>query len=295
MQRDNYVITTDNTTDLPADFFAQHGLSVLHIDYTLDDVCYDGETTPDLPADHFYERIRAGALPITQQANPDKSSRFFERYLAAGSDVLHIAFSSGLSGTYQSNCLAAEELRERYPDRKLVIIDSLCASMGEGLLVSEALRRQNAGSSLEEVAAWVEQNKLRLRHDVVADDLFHLQRGGRVSKTAAIFGSALGIKPRIHVNDEGKLIAYAKVRGKKAALADMADQLARTIDVSISPLVFISHSDTRQDAEDLAQLIRKHKAGVETFLISDIGPTIGAHTGTGTVALFYFGADRRPN
>lgn len=289
-----YIITTDNTTDLPADFYTRHQLSCIHIDYTIDDTCYDG-SIPDLTSAEFYARIGAGAMPITQQANPEKSLEFFEAFLRQGLDILHIAFSSGLSGTFQSNCIAAEELRERYPQRKLIVIDSLCASMGEGLLVSEALLRQQLGMSIEELANWAEESRLSLVHDVVADDLFHLQRGGRVSKTAAVVGTALGIKPLIHLDDFGKLVPYGKVRGKKAALTAMAQRLANKIDRSgVYKMVFISHADCLEDAQALEQMIRE-KTQVVNLLISDIGPTIGAHAGIGTVALFYFSTDRSTN
>ncbi|MEG0854629.1 MAG: DegV family protein [Angelakisella sp.] len=291
MHAQNYIITTDNTTDFPTEFYSRNRLPYIHIDYTIDDICYDGEGT-DLSTTEFYDRIRSGAMPITQQANPEKSRLFFEKLLKEGLDILHIAFSSGLSGTYQSNCIAAEELQELYPERKIIIIDSLCASMGEGLLVNEALLRQQAGMTIDEVATWVRENRLHIVHDVVADDLFHLQRGGRVSKTAAVVGTALGIKPMIHLDDNGKLVPYGKMRGKKTALTAMATRLANKIDRSgVYNMVFISHADCLEDAQLLESLIRQ-KAGVKNLLTSYIGPTIGAHTGVGTVALFYF-ADSR--
>ncbi|MEG2074302.1 MAG: DegV family protein [Angelakisella sp.] len=290
----NYIITTDNTTDLPSDFYTRHRLPCIHIDYTIDDICYDGGVS-DLSPTEFYNRIRGGAMPITQQANPEKCREFFESFLRDGLDILHIAFSSGLSGTYQSNTIAADELREKYPQRKLIVIDSLCASMGEGLLVSEALKRQQSGMPIDELAAWVTESRLHIVHDVVADDLFHLQRGGRVSKTAAVVGTALGIKPLIHLDDNGKLIPFGKMRGKKAAIAAMVDRLIARIDRSGNySMVFISHADCLEDAEELEALVRQ-KAKIDNLMISYIGPTIGAHTGVGTVALFYFAKDRTPN
>ncbi len=287
-----YVLTTDNTTDFPESYLEEHGIEFISLSYVIDDVIYDG-VKRKMGNKEFYDRIREGAMPVTQQANPEATKAFFERFLKEGKDILHIAFSSGLSGTYQSAHLAQMELASQYPERKIVVIDSLCASMGEGLLVYEALRRKNEGMDLESLAQWVENHKLHLFHDVVADDLFHLQRGGRVSKTAAIMGTALGIKPLIYVNDEGKLIPYGKVRGKKAALSAMADRLARTIDTSISSTVFISHSDCLEDAQALEEMIRQ-KAGIRDFKISYIGSVIGTHTGIGTVALFYFAPDRTP-
>ena len=289
-----YIITTDNTTDLPRAFIEEHQLPCLHIDYTIDDVCYDGKLH-DLSIQEFYDKMRAGSMPITQQANPEKSMDFFRSFLEKDLDILHIAFSSGLSGTYNSNCIAVHELREEFPRRRIMVVDSLCASMGEGLLVAEALRLQQEGYTLDQLLKWLEDNRLRLVHDVVADDLYHLQRGGRVSKTAAVVGTALGIKPLIHVNHLGKLAPYGKVRGKKAALVAMADRLARRIDTSSCKRIFISHSDALDDANELEKLIRARGVGIDDFSISYIGPTIGAHTGTGTVALFYFSKDRTTN
>ncbi|MEG1687018.1 MAG: DegV family protein [Angelakisella sp.] len=290
----NYIITTDSTTDLPPDFYSRHRLPYLSVDYILDDIRYDGVNL-SLSPEQFYSRMRAGAMPLTQQANPDTSKRFFEHYLKDGHDILHIAFSSGLSGTYQSACIARDDLAERYPDRKLIVIDSLCASLGEGLLVSEALRRQQAGLSIDEVARWVTDRRLNLMHDVVADDLFHLQRGGRVSRTAAVVGTALGIKPMIYLDNSGKLTPYGKVRGKKAALALLADHLARKIDRNCDcNVIYICHSDALGDAQELEQMIRAKQVGIDNFLIYYIGPTIGAHTGIGTVSVFYFAANRDP-
>ncbi len=288
-----YVITTDSTTDLPESFFAENGVGMMHVDYIVDDVLYDG-TEKKLNHQEFYDFIRNGAMPVTQQINPQRGKEQLEYYVKQGKDVLHIAFTSGMSGTYNSMCMAQKELSEEYPDAKVVIIDSLCASLGEGLLVYYAVQLQKLGKTIDEVAQWVEDNKLRLFHNVVADDLFHLHRGGRVSKTAAIMGSALGIKPMIYVNDEGKLIPYSKSRGKKAALNQMAEKLAKDIVGHKNDIIFISHSDALADAEYLRDLIRE-KTGMKNFLIHYIGPTIGAHTGVGTVAVFYMAESRHIN
>ena len=281
-----YVITSDNTTDLPLSYFEENHVGAMHVDYTIDDVLYDNFDT-DLDNKTFYDKIRAGAMPVTQQVNPQRAREKLAEYLSQGFDVLHIAFSSGLSGTYNSVCIAREELQEEYPDAKIVVIDSLCASMGEGLLLHSAVELKKRGKTLDEVAQWVEDNKMRIFHDVVADDLFHLQRGGRVSKATAIMGTALGIKPLIYVNEEGKLISYGKARGKKSALNQMAERLARNIRRSEDDIVFISHSDCLEDAQLLRDMIRE-KTGIDRFMISYIGPTIGSHTGVGTVALFYY-------
>lgn len=288
-----YVITTDSTCDFPRGLYETLGLGrPINIDYIIDDVTYDGETN-SLNDQEFYGLLADGKMPITQQGNPQRAIDRFRPALESGADVLHLAFSSGLSGTYNSMCMAARELEDQFPEAKIIVLDTLCASMGEGLLVYKAVQLKNQGKTLEEVAAWVEENKLRVFHDVVADDLFHLHRGGRVSKASAVMGSALGIKPRIHVNDEGKLINYAKARGKKTALTQMADRLAGSIKghEEENDIIFISHSHCLEDAEILRDMI-KERTGIDNFMISYIGPTIGTHTGIGTVALFYMAGSR---
>lgn len=291
MEHKQYVITTDNTTDLPEEYFIQNQVGLMRIAYAIDGVVYDG-IEHKLTHQEFYDKIRQGAQPITQQINPQQAREVLEPYLRQGLDILHIAFTSGMSGTFSSVCMAREELLEEYPDSKMIVVDSLCASMGEGLLLHSALELKKQGKSLGEVAEWLEENKLCLFHDVVADDLFHLQRGGRVSKATAIMGTALGIKPRIYVNDEGKLTPYGKVRGKKAALVQMADRLAAHIKKQSNNIVFISHSDCLEDAQALQKLI-KERTGIKDFMLHPIGPVIGSHTGVGTVALFYYAAGRK--
>ena len=287
----NFIITTDNTTDLPPEYYIQHDLHTLHVNYMINDVLYDG-TSNSLDINTFYDHIRNGCMPVTQQANPEISKLFFKEFLDKGLDIIHIAFSSGLSGTYNSSYMAAEELRDSYPNQQIVIIDSLCASLGEGLLVHEALKRKNNGMSFDDLVTWLQSNKLRLVHEVMADDLFHLHRGGRVSKTSAIIGSALGIKPMIHVNNEGKLIPFSKQRGKPAALNLLVKNLIKKRDTSDDlTTVFICHSDCIDDANTLKTMILE-KTDVKDVLIYYVGPTIGSHTGIGTVAVFYFAANR---
>ncbi len=280
-----YIITTDNNADLPEEFYAQHGVPVVYLSYLIGEEAYDGTDKKQTPKE-FFDAIRAGAMPVTQQVNPENAKIFFEESLKQGYDILHLAFSSGLSGTYNSTRMAAEELREEYPDANIIVIDTLCASMGQGFLLAQALARKAEGMEMQALAQWVEEHKLHVAHEVVADDLFHLQRGGRVSKTAAVFGSALGVKPIIHVDDEGKLIPFSKQRGKAAGLRFLVDNLVKKIDADCKT-VFICHSDCLEDAQSLEQMIRE-KTDVQEVVISYIGPTIGAHTGVGTVAVFYF-------
>ncbi|MFI3170868.1 MAG: DegV family protein [Eubacteriales bacterium] len=289
-----YVITTDDTTDLPQEYYLKYNLNLLHLSYVVNDVTYDS-VDRSMSNEEFYEAIRNGAMPFTQQVNPENSRILFDKLVREGFDIIHIAFSSGLSGTYNSACIGAEEVRDEYPDSKITIIDSLCASMGEGLLVLEALKRQEAGMEYNELVDWIEASKLKLVHDVVADDLFHLQRGGRVSKVAAVVGSSLGVKPIIHLNEKGKLISYSKQRHKTSALKFIANNLEQSIQNHDGlTTIAISHSACPADADKLANLIRD-KIGEADIIISNIGPTIGSHTGIGTVALFYFANDRSKN
>ncbi len=286
----NYILSTDNSCDFESDYYSKNNLPCVCLAYVVDDVTY-GSNGNELSPKEFYNKIREGAMPITQQANPETVKDFFEPYLKEGKDILHIAFSSGLSGTYQSVCIAADEMMEKYPERKIIVIDGLCASAGQGLLLTESLDRYNKGMPMQELASWVEKNKLKIVHDVVAHDLFHLQRGGRVSKAAAIVGTALGIKPMIYLNNEGKLIPYSKVRGKKTAFKQMADRLANNIDFEKSTNIYICHSDAEDEAKELAEMV-KEKTGKAVTKIVYIGPVIGSHTGCGTISVFYFSKNR---
>ena len=239
--------------------------------------------------------MRDGSMPTTSQVNPEQAKAAFTACLKEGKDVLYIAFSSGLSGTCGSGMVAAQEIQEEgeYPERKIVVIDSLSASLGEGLLVHKAVMLKEAGKSMEEVADWVENNKLHLCHNFTVDDLFHLHRGGRVSKATAILGTMINIKPVLHVDDEGHLIAIGKVRGRKKSLSALVDRMAEQIKgyEDQNDVVFISHGDCMEDAEYVKKLVQE-RFGIEKFIINHVGPTIGAHSGPGTVALFFMGNPR---
>lgn len=285
-----YVITTDNNADLPAEFYTEHNIKVLHLSFSIDDVIYDG-VEKTMTSKEFYDAMRGGAMPVTQQVNPENSKTFFTNIVKDDVDVLHIAFTSGMSGTYSSTTIGANEVMED-SDSKITVIDSLCASVGQGLLVAEAVKRYEAGMEYEELIAWVESNKLRIVHDVVTDDLFHLHRGGRVSKTSAVIGTTLGVKPIIHVDDEGKLVAYSKQRHKNGGLKFIVNNLVKKMKTDDNlTTVGICHSDCMKDVEKLKALISE-KTDIKDFIVGDIGPTIGAHTGIGTIAVFYF-ADNR--
>ena len=283
-----YVITTDNNSDLPEKYFKDHGVGCMYLSYSMDGKNYTHENF--LPEHEFYEAMRNGSMPTTAQVNPENAKTLLEPYLKVGKDILHIAFSSGVSGTYNSSRIAAEELMEEYPDRKIIVVDSLSASLGQGLLVWLAQQKKELGQTLEDVADWVEKNKLKMVHLFTVDDLNHLYRGGRVSRTTAIVGSMLNIKPVLHVDNEGKLTAIGKVRGRKKAL----QELVKLMDEKIGSFgadcdtIFISHGDCEQDAQYVAAKV-KEKYNIKNIIINQVGATIGAHSGPGTMALFFVG------
>lgn len=290
----NYIISTDTTADLPESYIAEQGLGIMSLPYTMEGEIY--ERGHDMPVQEFYAKMRNGSLPTTSQVNPEIAKEILLKIMQEqDADILHIAFSSGLSGSYNNVRLAVEELAEEYTDHKVIVVDSLCASMGEGLFVHKAVMNRKKGMSMEENAAWLEENKLHLVHNFTVDDLFHLHRGGRVSKTAAVLGTMINLKPVLHVDNEGHLIPVSKVRGRKKSLQALVDSMAQQMGTyeaqNKEDIVFISHGDCIDDAEYVKKLIRE-RFGIESFLVNYIGPTIGAHSGPGTVALFYMGEYR---
>ena len=288
----NFVITTDTTSDLPAEYVNKHQIGMLSLTYTVNDTTYNWWNP--LPVSDFYNYMREGSLPTTSQVNPEEAREIFESIIKEqDADILHIAFSSGLSGSYNSSRIAAEELAEEYPDHKIVIIDSLSASLGEGLLVHKAVTMKEAGHSLEEIAAWIEENKLNVVHNFTVNDLFHLYRGGRVSKTAAFLGTMINLKPILHVDDEGHLIALSKVRGRKKSMTALVDAMEQQIGSykDKNDVIFIGHGDCEEEAQRVADMI-KERLGFESYLINHVGPTIGAHTGPDVIVLCYLGDHR---
>lgn len=286
----DYLIITDSTTDLPAAFVKEKNLPIIEFKYHLGDKTYSDDFGVSMDYRTFYDKVRAGAMPTTSQVNISEYVEFFTPYLEDGRDILYIAFSSGLSGSCGSAMMAAEELRAKYPQRKLIVVDSLCASMGEGLLVYYALKKKEEGLGIEELADWLEENKQKLCHWFTVDDLHHLHRGGRLSRTSAVLGSLLGIKPVLNVDENGRLKARDKVRGRRQSLDALCDKLVKCAENLKEQIVFISHSDCAEDAEYLAGKVRA--TGVKDVLISQIGPVIGAHSGPGTVAVFFFANSR---
>lgn len=285
----NYVITVNSTVDLPKEWLQERDVPVIPLKYTI-----DGQTYVDmegLSSKEFFGKLKEGKMAVTSQVNPDEAKEALEPLLKEGKDVLHLAFTSPLSGTYNSMRLAAEELQEEYPDRKIIIIDTRCACMGEGLLLYYALKKKEEGMNIEDVAVWVEENKLHVCHNVTVDDLNHLWRGGRVSKTSAVIGTMVQIKPILHVDDEGYLKVVSKERGRKKSLNTIVNMAAEQAEGWENDIVMITHGDCIDDAEYVAEQIRT-KLGVNNILINNIGTVIGSHTGPGVVAVFCMGNKR---
>ncbi len=288
----DFVILTDSSADLSAEMAQKLNVEILPLGFVMDNQTY--RNYPDnreMDPHVFYDRLRSGDAATTNAVNVAQYVEALEPMLQAGKDVLILAFSSGLSTTYNSSRLAVEELSSKYPERKLYTVDTLCASLGQGLLVWYAARERDRGHSIEEVRDWVEDRKLNLCHQFTVDDLYFLKRGGRISAATAVVGSMLHIKPVLHVDDEGHLINIGKVRGRQAALKALVDRMEETAIDSGSLTVFISHGDCLEDAQTVAEMVKK-RFGVEEIYINYVGPVIGAHSGPGTVALFYIGTNR---
>ena len=284
-----FVITVNRTVDLPKEWLKERNVPVLPLKYTI-----DGQTYQDmegLSAKEFFQKLREGHMSVTSQINPEEAREMMEPFLKEGKDLLHLAFSSGLSGTYNSMRIAAEELAEDYPDAKIIVIDTLCACMGEGLLLYKVLQLKDQGKTLEEIAEWVEANKLHICHNVTVDDLNHLHRGGRISKTAAVFGTLVQVKPIIHMDENGKLQVIGKERGRKRSLNKIVDMAVEQSEGWENDMVMITHGDCIEDAEYVAERV-KEKLGNPEVLINNIGTVIGSHTGPGVVAVFLMGNKR---
>ena len=288
----DYKLISDSTTDLPIELVNELDLHIIPMLYTVDGKDYVNSPSDSGLSNHdFYELLRAEKSSTTTQINMETFKEEFTPFLEQGLDVLYLCFSSGLSSTYNSALIAAEELKEAYPDRKIIVVDSLAASMGEGLLFYHAAMKKKEGLDIDQVAKWLEENKLRLAHWFTVEDLNHLKRGGRVSAAAALVGTMLSIKPVLHVDDEGHLIPVEKVRGRRNSLDGLVSHMAKTAVNPAEQVVFISHGDALKDAQYVENKIRE-KFGVKTVYINPIGPIIGSHSGPGTVALFFL-ADKR--
>lgn len=284
-----FVIVSDSTVDLPKEYLQAKQVPIISLSYIMDGVTY--EEMDGLSHKEFFEKLRTGSLPTTSQINPEQAREALEPFAKEGKDILYIGFSSGLSGSYNSVRMAAEDLKEEYPDINIITIDSLCACMGEGLLLYKALELKEHGMSMEEIAKWVETNKLHICHNVTVDDLNHLHRGGRISKTTAVVGSMIKIKPIIHMSDEGKLVVIGKERGRKKSLVSIVDRMEKQMQGYDNDIVMITHGDCIEDAEFVKKQVEE-RFGIHNVMINGIGSVIGSHTGAGVVAVFFMGDKR---
>lgn len=288
----NYEIVTDSSANLTDSMIDEYGIHIISLFFTVDGKEYKSyEKGVETNIKQFYGMMREGKMINTSHINLEVCKNAFEEILSQGKDVLYIGFSSALSGTYGTGAVAAKELKEKYPDRKIYAVDSLAASMGEGLLVYYAARMRQEGKDIDDVRDWVESNKLKLCHWFTVDDLNFLKRGGRVSAAAAFFGTALSIKPVMHVDDDGRLIPVSKVRGRKNSLHALVKEMENTCTEPEGQMVFISHGDCMEDAQYVERLVRE-KFPVKEVVINYVDPVIGAHSGPGTVALFFIGTRR---
>ena len=286
-----FILMTDTGSDLPESYYEEHGVEKIPLGFTLDGATYGGDENPMMEVKEFYARLRGGAMPKTFQATPAQARAHFEPHVRAGEDVLVIAFSSGLSGTYNSYVAAAKELQEEYPARKICVVDSLCASLGQGLLVDYAVKKADSGASIEETQADIESLVPKLCHYFTVEDLYHLKRGGRVSATTAFVGTMLKIKPVLHVDGEGHLIHVGKAMGRKKSISALVEKMETLSVMEPEDPVFISHGDCEEDVEFLKKLLSKQFGGHEIFA-APIGPVIGTHSGAGTLAVFFLGKHR---
>ena len=291
-----YRIFTDAACDLTQQMADELNLTVIPMEFSIDGKQYlNYLDNRELDADEFYDMQRNDAAKEwkTSAVNAGAFIEYFEPALQAGEDVLYIAFSSGLSGTYNSSVVAIQDLKEKYPERKIVAVDTLCASLGQGLMVYLAVQKKNAGAGLDEVAQFIEDTKLNICHSFTVENLKQLHKGGRVSTTVAVVGGILNIKPIMKVDNNGKLISVGKVRGREASVKALADSMEGKADDYASQHIFISHGGCLNDAQKLASMVsEKYGTPMENIHINFVGPLIGSHSGAGTLALFFVGHER---
>lgn len=292
----DYVLTCCSTADMPYEYFQKRNIPFVCFHYNMDGNEYLDDLGHTMSFEEFYGRIAAGAMPTTSLVNVEQFIRFFEPYLMDGKDILHISLSTGLSGSYNSACIAREELLLKYPGLKILIVDSLGASSGYGLLTDTVADMRDYGATFEDVYAWVEENKLNVHHWFFSTDLTHYKRGGRISAASAAVGTLLNICPLLNMSYDGKLIPRTKIRGKKHVIAEIVNMMEVHVQngTEYSGKCFISNSACYDDARKVADLIEEkfpHLNG--PVMINSVGTVIGAHTGLGTVALFFFGDKRK--
>lgn len=285
----NYVILTDSCCDLTEEQLAELSVASLSLEVLID----GGEPIYNYELDikEFYKKLREKGSVTTSAISMERFTEFFESYLSEGTDILYLGFTSGLSGTYNAAFVAAQELAEKYPERKIYTVDTLCASLGQGLFVYLAAKLKAEGKTIDELYEWAKEKRYNLCHWVTVDDLFFLKRGGRVSSATAVMGTMLSIKPIIHVDHKGKLINVEKARGRKGALDNLFEHMRATVIEPEKQTMFICHGDCIEDAEYMAKRM-KEELGVPEVIIGYTGPVIGAHSGPGTLAIFFLGTER---
>lgn len=285
------IILTDSCSDLPLEYVKNNNIPIISMTYQYKGKEYEDDFGATISYHEFYENVRNGEMPTTSQINVFKYVEEFKKHISMGKSIIYICFSSALSGSINNAYIAKETLLDEYNDADITIIDSRSASTGEGLIVYYAYQLLKKGASKEEIINWIEDNKLKVNHWFTVNDLFHLKRGGRVSATAALIGTMLDIKPVLHVDDEGRLIPVTKVKGRRKSIRALADKFK---EMAVNPhdqVVFISHGDCLEDAEQLKEMILESN-DVKDIIITNIGPVIGSHSGPGTLALFFIGNNR---
>ena len=291
-----YVLTCCSTADLSKEYFEKRSIPYVCFHFTMDGVEYFDDLGQSVPFDEFYARIAAGSMPTTSLVNTEQFIAFFEPFLKEGKDILHLTFSSGLSGTYASAILARDELKERYPERQLIVVDSLGASSGYGLMVDTLADMRDNGVSLLDAAAWIEEHKLNMHHWFFSTDLTHYKRGGRISQTAFVVGSILGINPLMNMDEGGHLTPRFKINGKKRVMREIVKQMELHAENGhdYDKKCFISNSACLEDAKAVAALVESTFPKLNgKVLINSVGTVVGSHTGPGTVALFFWGDSRK--
>ncbi|HCW52712.1 MAG TPA: fatty acid-binding protein DegV [Clostridium sp.] len=286
----DFIISTDSTADLSLDYIRENNIGIYPLYYNIDGIEYVPGIC-DMPVKEFYENMQNGKMPTTSAANPKYVMEQMRKAVSDGYDVLHISLSSGLSSSYNNTAICAMDIMDEYEESNIKVIDSLCATVGQGLLVYKAVEMKKEGKTIDEIAEWLNENKKYIVHQFIVDDLFHLVRGGRVTKSAAFVGTVLKVQPILFLNDEGKIEPMGKIRGRKKALNTLADNIEEKTKNFPLDEVFISHADCIEEAEYVAERI-KNKYGVKNIVINDICPTVGAHTGKGVVVAAYFGNER---
>lgn len=294
MEKREYIIATDSTTDMGLEYYKENNITVVGLHYTIDGEEYIQYDKNDLDIKTFYDMVRNGSMPKTSQASYENLSALFEDNAKQGRDVFYLSFSSALSGSYQTAVLAAKDVMDKYSDCSIKVVDSVSASGGEGMLLNLCVTRRNQGAELDELAEYAEVVKFNVIHLFTVMDLNHLHRGGRVSKLTAVVGGMLGIKPVLHVDDKGRLIPYGKVRGRKQSLEALAKQMKLKYNPDENEEIYINHADSAEDAEYLGNYVMKLLPNVKRVRYGSVGTVIGAHAGPGTVALFFVGKNREP-